>query len=480
MSNETAHAIVDELLAKYSSEEFQSKLYKAWDAVKGDAQKEQAARRKVCLDVQGPVMLKHGFEDSMEGVINCLAHFYFPPLAFDMILNQKIDYMMLQTKPWFQSTRRLQARVRIWREGTCTCQLVAELVQTVKALKMQIEQQTGTPWLAQRLRQGDLELLDYWQLDFVVPRDRSETVDFALELRPAETATWLMRLSESSDLKKQESCLEDAPPELLGSYEFMIQACQMCKVALKHAEIGLRYSREIVFAAVHHTGLALKYASPELQGDWEVVKAAVAGFNGNGSGMALQYAAPWLLSDPNLLIPAITNDAWAFQLLPEEVRHDKGLALLALRRDGMVLPELPRELRDDLELVLAAVCQNGRVLQSIKHRWQAHREVVLAAVSQCPDALQFAAAKVLSDREIVLTAVRGNGEMYRYAAPKLQADREVALAAVSSRGCMIAHVPSALYDIEMALAAVKQNPTALEFLDEAMKSTVMEKMSLQS
>ena len=75
-------------------------------------------------------------------------------------------------------------------------------------------------------------------------------------------------------------------------------------MALQHVLPGLQGDREIVLAAVVQNGIALQYATAELKRDHEIVLAAV-----KQSGEALEYAASKLQGDRAIVLAAVTQDA---------------------------------------------------------------------------------------------------------------------------------------------------------------------------
>ena len=70
-------------------------------------------------------------------------------------------------------------------------------------------------------------------------------------------------------------------------------------------------------AAVKADGMALKYASTELQADREVVLAAV-----QQRGLALEYASPELRADREVVLAAVQQDGRALNWASEELRAD--------------------------------------------------------------------------------------------------------------------------------------------------------------
>merc|ERR1712232_1346914 len=61
------------LLDAFSQEEFQKRLHTAWDAAEGDPVKQVNERRRVCLEIQGPLIARFGFEQSWAGLMKSVA-----------------------------------------------------------------------------------------------------------------------------------------------------------------------------------------------------------------------------------------------------------------------------------------------------------------------------------------------------------------------------------------------------------------------
>ena len=213
-------------------------------------------------------------------------------------------------------------------------------------------------------------------------------------------------------------------------------------------------------AAVKADGLALQYASPELQADREVALAAV-----QQRGWALECASEELRADREVALAAVRQDGWALRYASEELQADREVVLVAVQQDGRAaLMYASEELRADREVALAAVQQDGLALKHASAELQADREVALAAVRQDGLALKHASEELRADREVVLAAVQQDGLALKHASAELQADREVALAAVRQDGLALKQASEELRaDREVVLAAVQQNGQALGY-----------------
>ena len=81
-------------------------------------------------------------------------------------------------------------------------------------------------------------------------------------------------------------------------------------------------------AAIRNSPAALRFASPGLQADKEVVLMAVAGEKGDIR--ALQYAAPGLQGDKEVAIAVVNNDPDNIKYIPDnELKHDRDVLIAA-------------------------------------------------------------------------------------------------------------------------------------------------------
>jgi hypothetical protein len=270
-------------------------------------------------------------------------------------------------------------------------------------------------------------------------------------------------------------------------------------------------NKAYVLTVVTQDGAALKYASPELQGDKEVVLAAVTQY-----GRALRYASPELQGDKEVVLAAVTQDGLALYYAPQALRADREVVLTAVARSKDALTftsqELQREFNNKnkqelIELlniekqrrqaaeirsfnqnpdiilwgaplrtdwsnkthVLYDVQEFGNKLEHASRELRADIEVVLAAVTNYGTALKYASHELRADIEVVLAAVSNDGIALKYASPELQGDKEVVLAAVTERGHALEFARELRADREVVLAAVTQEGRALEYASQELQ-----------
>jgi len=169
-------------------------------------------------------------------------------------------------------------------------------------------------------------------------------------------------------------------------------------------------------------GSWLWFASDELKGDKEVVKAAVKSHNNRTGEAKVKWDQMWNPDGGPILSP-LHNAS-------EELKGNKEVVMAAVNQDGYALLFASEELKGDKEMVLAAVNQDGEALVIAPEELKGNKEVVLAAVNQYGLALEFASDELKGNKEVVLAAVNQYGEALEFASEEMKGDKEVVLAAV--------------------------------------------------
>jgi hypothetical protein len=162
-------------------------------------------------------------------------------------------------------------------------------------------------------------------------------------------------------------------------------------------------------------GLALQSASKKMQGDKEVVLAAV-----KEDGLVLKYASKKMQGDKEVVLAAVKQMGYALKYASKKMQGDKEVVLAALLRDGFALRSASKKMKGDKEVVLAALLIDGMALQSASKKMKGDKEVVLAAVKQMGNALKFASNKMKNDKEVVLAAVKEDVKAFEYASDKMK------------------------------------------------------------
>ena len=208
--------------------------------------------------------------------------------------------------------------------------------------------------------------------------------------------------------------------------------------SLRWASPELRGDEEVVLVAVNQRGGALEYASDALKASKNVVLAAVANYH-----RALFAAVPELMFSDDVLDAAhVECGGIEWDSVIEDrccLMGDREYMLPHVERNGMVLEHAAPYLRADLSFVRAAYAQSRGAAVRF-----AATEAVLQIVAKNASALKYASMAHQNDAEIVLTALKGGtswqkGEALKFAAAELRGDKAFMLEAVSVRPSATAH-----------------------------------------
>jgi len=126
LNRRSAAALQNDLIAEYTKEDFQRRLRAAFAATRGDPMKRKLEQRRICLEVQGPVIERYGFENSWEGVLRSTVAFT-SDINADPYISRKNEFIHWLVDPEKQERQPLpDDRMR---------QLITDLCKTAKIRK---------------------------------------------------------------------------------------------------------------------------------------------------------------------------------------------------------------------------------------------------------------------------------------------------------------------------------------------------------
>lgn len=149
----------------------------------------------------------------------------------------------------------------------------------------------------------------------------------------------------------------------------------------------------VVLAAVKQYGLALQYASPDLQNNEEVVNAAI-----EENGHAFQFASPRLQNDEDFVEEAIEIDVRAFQHASFHLRDTLSIVADAILHEPESVFHASKRLKKDKLIVMAAIYMD------------IHEELDVADIVE-------ENSKLLTDEEVILANIFANpkvGKNYQH------------------------------------------------------------------
>ena len=183
-----------------------------------------------------------------------------------------------------------------------------------------------------------------------------------------------------------------ADPDLLCDKAFILDACVSSGgLAFEHAATHLKQDRAFVLEAIYKGGWALKFASPEMLADKELILASLP-----TAGGVFAYIAEELRESKAFVIEALqaTGDGMAFKHLSEAYRLDKDCIFTAMAgNNGLVtLQAIPAEFleedEEENEGAFQMQCKKVALLAEIERE-----RLCAAAIAAAAEAATKAAAQ---------------------------------------------------------------------------------------
>jgi hypothetical protein len=125
------------------------------------------------------------------------------------------------------------------------------------------------------------------------------------------------------DMENGDINFKDVPERLRGNKAVVLAAVNLGR-SIGSASKDLQGDREVVMAAVKHNGYELRFAAEELQGDKGVVMAAVT-----QNGDALCHASEPLKNNKEVAMAAVAQNGHALRYVSEGLRGDEEVAAMA-------------------------------------------------------------------------------------------------------------------------------------------------------
>lgn len=164
------------------------------------------------------------------------------------------------------------------------------------------------------------------------------------------------------------------------------------------------HSKPQLMDIVKSDGAALKYATPELKADKEVVMAAV-GYN----GFALFQADESLLTDKDLSLEAVIKNSRVFNYIHEDHKSDSELIKEMVYGNYHVFSDLDEPFTSDREIALFVVSKNGEYYKYIHSSLRNDREIAKTAIENQRKGcvLGMLSEEFRNDLDLVLLSAKG-------------------------------------------------------------------------
>jgi hypothetical protein len=248
------------------------------------------------------------------------------------------------------------------------------------------------------------------------------------------------------------------------------EAVNKLPCSFEFASEDLKGNKKFVLPIISKYGHLIRYVSPELNADSDIIWAALCS---PCSYSSIQYIEKEGISIEHAIL-AVRIKASDYIHLPEEYRDNDIITFIAVSTNGLLLLNTSDKQKGDKHIVLAAVTNDGRSLEFASDELKEDMHVVLAAVANCGKSLEFASDKLKQNKNIVRAAVTNDPHAYKFASEECKLDISIILLALTLRRneektnqeSIMRYIPEKVRNIrEIVLAAVQQNGDALHYCD---------------
>lgn len=227
-------------------------------------------------------------------------------------------------------------------------------------------------------------------------------------------------------------------------------AVSLSGLALEYADALFKGDRRTVLKAIHRNADALAFASLELLSDKQFLLQAL-----RRAPKTVKHILPELFCDRDFVLQAVQFAPCALQRASLKLFEDRTFLLHAVAANRLAIGHVPMAVELDNDLLMGWIDDASVVAHTVD------RADVLRKVSL--DGMWLAnAVDFQADREIVLAAVQQNPDALQFSS--LTGDRDVVLAAVRGNGRVLEFADDELRrDHQVILTAIRSNPRARQF-----------------
>jgi len=232
--------------------------------------------------------------------------------------------------------------------------------------------------------------------------------------------------------------LSESTRKRLDEYSRIMKT--VAPLSLRSISEAYHNDKELIMLAVSQDAFILQYLPGKMRHDPDILKVAV-----ETNGFALQFVDEQFQTR-ELVRKAVTSRGGCLRFAASHWRKDREIVKLALRENGFAFQFLDDCLKEDRDLMLTAVCSNANALSLLPHPLMRDREIVSAAVELDGEALRYAHPSLRKDPHLVRRAVMQNGKALKYADESLTKDKTIVKEAVQQDGTLMKFAHSSLHE----------------------------------
>jgi hypothetical protein len=234
------------------------------------------------------------------------------------------------------------------------CHVVACPKTVVSEIKHKIETETSTPFNQQEISFKGEVLFDFDQIGAEIFRT-GEQPELDLHIFSANEAAQEKARKEAMERLEHGAHLKDLDDVHKGDREVVFFALEHNPAELQYAADWIKSDKDLMLKAIRFNELCIYYAAEELWQNFEFMKELM-----QIDGLLLggqQVPAKWR-SDRRIVVTACENNGLALQFATKDLQAERDIVLIAVNEKGIALKWASEELKSDFDVVLDAVRNN--------------------------------------------------------------------------------------------------------------------------
>lgn len=220
-------------------------------------------------------------------------------------------------------------------------------------------------------------------------------------------------------------------------------------------------NEDIVSLAVSINGLILRYVSPRLKMDRNIVKKAI-----HENGLALLFADHFL-DDKEMVLKALDHFYHV-----SKPRYEESFSTWHSINIRQLWKQISPRLQNDKEVVLKAVEKSGILFRFIHKTLQEDKQVLEKALETYGLALKYTSLHFQGDQQIVMKAIQQNPRSILYASPLLRENKEIMKYIIQKDVKFLVYCPTILQNPEIFIMANRIWPRCLYYAPDTTRNNI--------
>ena len=174
------------------------------------------------------------------------------------------------------------------------------------------------------------------------------------------------------------------------------------------------------------------------------------------------------IKDKAILAEIIKKDWSKIKYINPEL-IDKSVAIKAISENAFAFDYISENLKKDREVVLTAIKNKGSLFDDIDSKFYKDKEIILEAIKNEPFYFSSLSKKVEVDKDIALFAVQKEASNYLFLDEKYRNDKEIIENVLKNGNNLVLLDSKYRNNLEIVKIAIKNNPESIEYASKELQ-----------